>query len=103
MIRKFARFVVLSQFVLWVICTTRSNAMAQESVDPHLNAFNRTLKIGNGAPLPGVTGVEFPMYQDQTGGAPIWSDIQNLQLDAQGKYSTLLGATQPSGLPAQLF
>src|SRR5262249_8701982 len=89
--------------VLWVICTTRSNALAQESVVPRLIAFNGMLKGGNGVPLNGVIGVEFAMYQEQSGGAPVWTEVQNLQLDAQGKYSTLLGARQPGGLPAQLF
>jgi hypothetical protein len=70
---------------------------------PRLIAFNGILSDRNSQPLSGVTGVTFALYRDQKGGVPIWTEIQNVQIDAQGRYTTWLGATQPDGLPADLF
>jgi hypothetical protein len=50
-----------------------------------------------------VVGVGFALYRDQEGGVPVWSEIQNVLSDEQGRYSASLGATQPGGLDAGLF
>ncbi|MGO9274963.1 MAG: beta strand repeat-containing protein [Terriglobia bacterium] len=47
--------------------------------------------------------VSFSLYELQEGGSPLWSESQNLRVDDQGRYSVLLGATQPDGLPLDLF
>jgi len=39
----------------------------------------------------------------QEGGSPLFVETQNLQVDEQGRYTVLLGATQPDGLPLDLF
>ncbi|MEZ5285167.1 MAG: hypothetical protein R2712_10235 [Vicinamibacterales bacterium] len=53
--------------------------------------------------LAGGVTITFAIYSEKEGGAPIWSETQALALDANGQYSTLLGATQPEGLPSDLF
>jgi len=53
--------------------------------------------------LPTVVGVTFSLYELQEGGSPLWSESQEVQVDEQGHYSVLLGATQPEGLPLDLF
>ena len=45
----------------------------------------------------------FSLYELQEGGAPLWSESQKVQLDEQGRYVVLLGATSSSGLPLDLF
>ena len=35
--------------------------------------------------------------------APLWSESQKVQLDEQGRYVVLLGATSPDGLPLDFF
>jgi hypothetical protein len=44
----------------------------------------------------------FALYDAPTGGAPVWSETRAVELDAQGKYSVLLGATT-NGIPPQVF
>src|SRR5262249_7345513 len=61
------------------------------------------LRDRNGQPFTGVVGVTFSLYRDQQGGAPLWTENQNVQLDTQGRYTALLGATQGEGLPTELF
>ena len=51
----------------------------------------------------GPIGVTFSLYALQEGGSPLWSESQQVQLDSQGRYSVLLGATMPEGLPLDLF
>ena len=45
----------------------------------------------------------FSLYALQQGGSPLWSETQSASLDTQGNYVVLLGATQPAGLPQDLF
>ena len=47
--------------------------------------------------------VTFSLYELQDGGSPLWSELQKVQLDGQGRYTVLLGATQAEGLPLDLF
>src|SRR5262249_29399020 len=70
---------------------------------PRLITINGALKSQIGQPLTGVIGVTFAIYKDQEGGAALWSENQNVQFDQQGHYVILLGATQPDGLPIELF
>lgn len=50
-----------------------------------------------------VVGVTFSLYAEQTGGAPLWSEVQNVQVDHTGHYTVMLGSSQPDGLPLSLF
>src|SRR5580700_4567847 len=70
---------------------------------PHLIKFNGVVKDEAGAPKTGVVGVTFAFYKDQQGGAPLWLETQNVQADANGRYTTMLGATKPDGLPMEFF
>lgn len=53
----------------------------------------------------GVTfaGVTFAIYAEETGGAPLWLETQNVRVDARGNYTAQLGASQAEGLPLDLF
>lgn len=50
-----------------------------------------------------VVGITFSLYSEQTGGAPLWSEVQNVKVDSTGHYTVQLGATQTEGLPVELF
>src|SRR5712692_2180126 len=70
---------------------------------PRLVKFTGTFKDEQGQPRTGVVGVTFALYKEQEGGAPLWLETQNVQVDEQGQYSVLLGATKNEGLPLELF
>ncbi len=68
------------------------------------------VSAGSGAPTGAVAsvpskvvGMTFSLYSEQTGGVPLWSEVQNVQVDQAGHYTVQLGATQPEGLPVELF
>jgi len=76
---------------------------AQNVAVPRLVKFSSTAKDQLGHSPAGVVGVTFAIYKDQEGGATLWMETQNVQLDEQGHYAVLLGATKNDGLPVELF
>jgi len=85
--------------------------MASASVVPRLIRFSGAInpqiaqneRESGKNQLPTVVGVTFSLYELQEGGSPLWSESQKVRLDEQGRYAVLLGATQPEGLPLDLF
>jgi hypothetical protein len=80
------------------VAGTTNASSAAESV-PRLIRFSGTI---NGQAT-GVHGVTFAVYRQESGDAPLWFEIQNVTLSAQGHYSVLLGAMHSEGVPAELF
>src|SRR5262252_4002693 len=70
---------------------------------PRLIKFNGVLKGVANQPQAGVAAVNFALYELQEGGFPLWTELQRINLDEQRRYTVLLGATQPGGLPLDLF
>jgi len=98
-----SRLVSLGMFLLCTALLTAqqplltSNPTAQITV-PHLIRFTGTLPEKSGA-----TGITFSLYKTQQGGAPLWTETQNITTDASGKYSALVGVTKADGIPQDLF
>ncbi|MGA2735829.1 MAG: YncE family protein [Bryobacteraceae bacterium] len=70
---------------------------------PRLMRFGGTVRDPDGNPLTGAAGITFALYSEQTGGAALWMETQNVTADSSGHYTVLLGSTKPEGLPAELF
>src|SRR5260221_6283672 len=70
---------------------------------PRFVKFSGSSSDAGGAPRTGTFGITFAIYSAPTGGASLWMETQNVNLDANGKYSVLLGSTVSDGLPADLF
>ncbi len=82
-------------FVLLLGCACAQDTAAV----PQLVKFSGTI---SGAQA-GTVGVIFALYKDQTGGAPLWQEVQNVAVDASGHYNSLLGARSATGIPLELF
>lgn len=78
-------------------------AASAVGIVPRLVRFAGSVKDGGGTPQTGVAGITFSLYTEEEGGAALWMETQNVQLDASGHYRVLLGATRSDGLPAELF
>jgi len=75
-----------------------------EAAVPRLIKFSGRVLEARGEPLGSVAvRLTFAVYEEPTGGAALWAETQVVELDEQGHYSVLLGATRADGLPAQLF
>jgi hypothetical protein len=71
---------------------------------PRLIKFSGEVRDARGEPLGSVpVRLTFAVYEAQTGGAALWAETQMAELDEQGRYSVLLGATRSDGLPVELF
>jgi hypothetical protein len=44
-----------------------------------------------------LTGITRAAYSEQEGGAPLFVETQNVQLEAAGRFTVLLGATKSQG------
>ncbi len=51
----------------------------------------------------GVRGVTFALFREQSGGAALWVETQNVSVAAGGAYSALLGAATSGGIPRDIF
>jgi hypothetical protein len=92
-------------FVLIFAALLLGNAFAQDSTSgsnptvPNLVKFSGTI---SGTPA-GTAGVIFALYQEQTGGAPLWQEVQTVTVDTGGHYIALLGSSTVSGIPFEVF
>src|SRR3954469_2165269 len=70
---------------------------------PRLINITGGFRPADGQPPATVETVTLAIYADQEGGAPLWQETQTVTLDDRGRYSLLLGAAQPGGIPSELF
>jgi hypothetical protein len=78
-------------------------AIKTESTIPRTVPFNGQVLTASGEPRTGTVLATFGLYTDQRDGAPLWTEQQLLTLDAQGRYSAILGSATIDGLPAEAF
>jgi trimeric autotransporter adhesin len=96
---SFCAFVLLAGCTMNAQQTTTNPVM---TVVPRLVNFSG--KAMNGEKIiTGAAGVTFAIFSEQSGGAPLWLETQNIQADTNGNYVVQLGATKPEGLPLDLF
>jgi len=89
--------------VLGCIASLSSGQTTTSAVVPPLVKFSGSLSEVDGKPMTGVVGTTFYLYKDAEGGAPVWMETQNIQVDRLGNYSVMPGSTTSRGLPADLF
>jgi hypothetical protein len=70
---------------------------------PSLVPYSGLAPAIDGKPLAGESGITFQIYKDEVGGEALWTESQTVAVDATGHYKVQLGATNPNGLPADLF
>lgn len=76
---------------------------AAVSTVPRLIKFSGTVNGAQGSVHNAPIGITFALYKDQQGGAPLWLETQNLQVDVNGHYTASLGAASSAGIPQDLF
>jgi hypothetical protein len=81
----------------------QSSPGASSTTVPHLINISGVFRPADGQPAGAVETVTVSIYADQEGGAPLWQETQTVAVDGQGRYSLLLGASQPDGIPAAVF
>jgi trimeric autotransporter adhesin len=70
---------------------------------PALVPYSGVVIAGDGKTFAAESGITFQIYQDEAGGEALWTETQTVAIDPTGHYKVQLGATNPNGLPADLF
>lgn len=70
---------------------------------PKLVRVSHAYHAADGSVPAGQQSVMFSIYAEETGGAPLWQEVQNVALDRDGNYTLLLGSTHNEGIPVELF
>ena len=97
--------VVSCLFAAPALCAQQSASSSAATVTsvPRVMRVTGTFVPATGLPPAPVETITLAIYAEATGGAPLWQETQTVAVDAEGRYSLLLGATQPEGLPLELF
>lgn len=84
---------------------TENNTGSANQGVPRVVRFSGRLQAGAAADRgqKAQLSVIFSIYNDRDSQSPIWSETQLVNLDPEGKYSVLLGASSASGLPVDIF
>src|SRR5215472_2561973 len=80
-----------------------NTADSASTVVPRLIKFDGTLLDEQGHATKGPVGVTFALYAQQSGGAALWMETQNVEPDTSGNYSVFLGAASANGVSMDLF
>jgi hypothetical protein len=70
---------------------------------PRVMHVTGVFQPANGQPAHSVETVTVAIYEQERGGTPLWEETQQVVVDSNGRYSILLGAARPDGLPLDLF
>src|SRR5262245_21177551 len=84
--------VILSSWLVLLLPVAALAQSAQDQSVPRLINITGVFRPADGQPAGPVATVTLSIYADQQGGAPLWQETQTVALDAQGRYSLLLGA-----------
>src|SRR5262245_47773786 len=81
------------------------SAPAETSVRvPRLIQIRGVFQPVDGQPAANVEVVTVSIYEDADGGLPVWQERQSVAVEkTTGRFSLLLGASYPDGIPASVF
>ena len=66
---------------------------------PRLINISGVFQPADGQPPAPVEVVTLSIYAEPEGGVPLWQEIQSVTVDKTGRFTVLLGASHPDGLP----
>ena len=95
---------------IWLILMASFPAFSQTSLPsgrvslgaPRVIRFKGLLKDMDGQPINTKVNVSFAIYNEPTGGSPLWEETQTVQF-SNGQYSVLIGLGSETGIPVELF
>jgi hypothetical protein len=98
---------IVTAILILVVCpvvvlaqSTQSDATVSV---PRLITITGVFRPADGQPLNAVETVTLSVYAEAEGGAPVWQETQTVTVEDRGRYSVLLGASRPDGIPADVF
>lgn len=84
--------------------STRVSENRQIAVQvPRLIPYAATATDPQGKLITAAAEITFALYKEQDGGPQLWTEVQHIQPDANGRYSIMLGVNSPNGIPQGIF
>ena len=97
-----ALVVAMASFA-WSAPQETVGAASAETPSSRLITYAGVLKDGEGRARPGGVTLVFSLYAQQDGREALWRERQTVAADEFGRYTVLLGATVPGGVPPEAF
>jgi len=88
---------------VWLVLMAMVVALDASAQTPRVVRQSGVVRDAAGQPRAGAATLTFAIYAEAEGGAPLWTEVQGVTLDSQGRYAVALGALAPEGLPLTLF
>ena len=82
---------------------TQAVQTATTASTPRLISISGVFQAADGRQPSSVEEVTVAVYADETEGASLWQETQSVAVAPDGRYSLLLGATYPEGVPLDVF
>lgn len=74
-----------------------------EAAAPRVLKFSGVSLDASGKPVSGEVEVTFALYKQEGDEEALWTETQRVTVDERGGYTALLGVTQSTGIPAEVF
>ncbi len=94
---------ILALSSLSILFAQKPQSSSPVTTVPKLVRISDTFHPTTALPVAPVESVTFSIYKEQEGGAPLWQETQNVALDAERRYTVLIGSTLNEGMPLELF
>lgn len=94
--------------LLWTIGAQLGLVQNVHAQSPSSSAVDRLFRVSgtfrpaDGGAASSVETVTLSIYGEEKGGAPLWQETQQVAIDAEGRYTVLIGSTV-DGVPVDLF
>ena len=99
-----AALVALSLGLTLPLTARAQSAPAEPTVSvPRLIQITGVFQPADGQPPAPVEVVTLSIYAEPEGGLPVWQEQQSVAVDKTGRFTLLLGASYPEGIPAEVF
>ena len=90
--------------------SARATAVQQTPVTPAVLTpvprviwFNGAFRPADRRPVAAVETVTVAVYREREGGVAVWQETQIVTMEADGRYSLLMGSTSSDGMPLEVF
>ena len=70
---------------------------------PRVIWFSGTFRPADKRPVGSVETVTVSVYRERDGGDAVWQETQTVRMEADGRYSLLMGSTLGDGMPLEVF
>jgi hypothetical protein len=94
---------LVATFVIPLVARPGLAQSVAASQVPRFVTLTGVYRPADGRPPGSVELVTLSIYKDQEGGVPVWQEQQTVTLDDRGRYTVILGASRPDGIPGDVF